>query len=167
MGGAREHGNVNGAAEFNIWADPEAASIVIRSGVPIVMMGLDVTRKALCLPEIIEEMGTLDNKASKLFVELMTVFSEGQKRMYGWEGAPVHDATCVAYLIDPSFMETQDMFVDVDLSHGQSYGRTNCDGFFILGDKTTNVKVCVGIDPNGFWRIVKESLRNFPREQRS
>lgn len=161
MGGAREHGNVNGAAEFNIWADPEAASIVIRSGVPMVMMGLDVTRKALCLPEVIASIGELDNRASQLFVELMTVFSEGQKRMYGWAGAPVHDATCIAYLIDPSFMETKDMLVEVDLSHGPSYGRTNCDGFFILGDTTTNVKVCTDLNPEGFWSVVKNSLRNF------
>lgn len=161
MGGAREHGNVNGAAEFNIWADPEAASIVIRSGVPLVMMGLDVTRKALCLPEVIEDIGKLNNRASRLFVELMTVFSEGQKRMYGWAGAPVHDATCVAYLIDPSFMKTKDMMVEVDLSHGPSYGRTNCDGFFILGDTTTNVKVCTDLNPDGFWKIVKNSLQNY------
>ena len=161
MGGAREHGNVNGAAEFNIWADPEAASIVINSGVPLVMMGLDVTRKALCLPEVIERIGKLNNRASKLFVELMTVFSEGQKRMYGWLGAPVHDATCVAYLIDPSFMETKDMLVEVDLSHGPSYGRTNCDGFFILGDSTSNVKVCTDLNPNGFWEIVEKSLKNY------
>lgn len=163
MGGSWEHGNVNGAAEFNIWADPEAASIVIRSGVSLVMMGLDVTRKALCLPEVIERIDKLDNKASQLFVELMTVFSEGQKKMYGWPGAPVHDATCVAYLIDPSFMETKDMFVEVDLSHGPSYGRTNCDAYFILGDTTTNVKVCTDLNPDGFWSVVEKSLSNFSR----
>lgn len=163
MGGAREHGNVNGAAEFNIWADPEAASVVITSGVPLVMMGLDVTRKALCLPEVIERIDKLNNRASQLFVELMTVFSEGQKRMYGWPGAPVHDATCVAYLIDPSFMTVEDMMVEVDLSHGPSYGRTNCDGFFILGDRTTNVKVCVDLNPEGFWNIVENSLRNYEK----
>ena len=110
---------------------------------------------------MIASIGELDNRASQLFVELMTVFSEGQKRMYGWAGAPVHDATCIAYLIDPSFMETKDMLVEVDLSHGPSYGRTNCDGFFILGDTTTNVKVCTDLNPEGFWSVVKNSLRNF------
>ena len=161
MGGSWEHGNVNGAAEFNIWADPEAASIVIRSGIPLVMMGLDMTRKALCTPDVIERMEPIGNKASQLFVKLMRVFSEGQKRMYGWPGAPVHDATCVAYLIDPTFMEAKDMFVEVDLSHGPSYGRTNCDAYFIEGDKTTNARVCIGLDTEKFWGIVEQCLRNF------
>ena len=109
-----------------------------------------MTRKALCTPDVIERMEPIGNKASQLFVKLMRVFSEGQKRMYGWPGAPVHDATCVAYLIDPTFMEAKDMFVEVDLSHGPSYGRTNCDAYFIEGDKTTNARVCIGLDTEKF-----------------
>lgn len=71
MGGAYGNGNFTPSAEFNIFADPEAAHIVFKSGVPIVMMGLDVTNKTLCTPEIIKRMESTNNKAGQLFSDLM------------------------------------------------------------------------------------------------
>ncbi|MEA4911172.1 MAG: nucleoside hydrolase, partial [Oscillospiraceae bacterium] len=97
MGGSWAHGNVTPAAEFNIWADPEAADIVFRSGIPMVMMGLDVTRQALCYPSVVERMAKIDNRAAKLFVDLMGYFCMTQKKVFGWEGGPLHDPTTIAY----------------------------------------------------------------------
>ena len=84
MGGSYANGNVTPAAEFNILADAEAAHVCISSGLPITMVGLDVTRKALCYPKIVERMRKMGNKASVLFADLMAFFCKTQKEVYGW-----------------------------------------------------------------------------------
>ena len=71
------------------------------SGRPITMMGLDVTRKVLCYPEIVDRMEKIGNKASKLFADLMRFFCKTQKEVFGWEGGPLHDPVTIAWLIDP------------------------------------------------------------------
>lgn len=160
MGGSWSYGNVSPAAEFNISADPEAADIIFRSGIPLVMMGLDVTRQALCLPETVDRMSRINNRASRLFVDLMHFFCMTQKKVFGWAGGPLHDPTCVAYLIDPSVVETKDMYGEIDLSHGPSYGRTNCDVFLLKG-LPANVKLSVKLDVNKFWNIVEECIHHY------
>ena len=124
MGGSYANGNVTPAAEFNILADAEAAHVCISSGLPITMVGLDVTRKALCYPQIVERMRKIGNKASVLFADLMAFFCKTQKEVYGWEGGPLHDPITIAYLIDPTVITTKPMNVTVDTSSSQSYGRT-------------------------------------------
>ena len=106
MGGAYTNGNVTPAAEFNIIADADAAYVAFTSGRPITMVGLDVTRKALCYPSIVERMDKIGNKASKLFVDLMKHFCASQKAVFGWEGGPLHDPITIAYLIDPTVLKT-------------------------------------------------------------
>ena len=78
MGGSYTNGNVTPAAEFNIAADAEAAHVCFTSGRPITMIGLDVTRKVLCYPEIVERMAKAGNCASRLFVDLMGHFCRTQ-----------------------------------------------------------------------------------------
>lgn len=158
MGGAYQHGNVTPAAEFNIYADAEAAHVVFSCGRPVVMMGLDLTRQALCYPGIVDRMAKVDTKAGKLFVDLMKFFCMTQKRTFGWEGGPLHDPTTIAYLIDPSCIETKEMYTEIDIAGGQSHGRTNCD-YFNLTDKVKNTKVAVKLDVEKFWNIVEDSLK--------
>ena len=158
MGGSYANGNVTPAAEFNILADAEAAHVCISSGLPITMVGLDVTRKALCYPEIVERMRKVGNKASDLFTDLMAFFCKTQKEVYGWEGGPLHDPITIAYLIDPTVLITKPMNVTVDTSSSQSYGRTNCD-FFGYMKKEPNVNVGIDIDVEKFWDIVEDGLK--------
>lgn len=158
MGGSYEHGNVTPAAEFNIISDAEAAHIVFTCGRPITMMGLDLTRQALCYQEIVERMAKIPTKGARLFVDLLTFFNTAQNEVFGWSGAPLHDPTTVAYLIDPSCIETKAMHVEIDLTGGMSHGRTNCD-FFNLTGKPTNAKVGVKLHAEQFWDIVEEALR--------
>lgn len=158
MGGAYQLGNVTPAAEFNILADAEAAYVVFNSKRPIVMMGLDLTRQALCVPEIVDRMEAIDNKASKLFADLMRFFGKTQKAVFGWEGGPLHDPTCIAYLINPSCIELKDMHTEIEIRSEKSYGRTLCDYFGITGEKP-NSKVAVKLDKEGFWNTVEECLR--------
>jgi ribosylpyrimidine nucleosidase len=160
MGGTYQLGNVTPAAEFNIYADGEAAHIVFSCGRPVVMMGLDITRKVLCYPAIVDRMEKVENKASKLFVDLMRFFCMTQKRVFGWEGGPLHDPTCIAYLIDPTCIETKAMHTEIDIQSAGSYGRTNCD-FFHLSDKAKNANIAVNIDVDRFWDIVEECIRYY------
>ena len=160
MGGSFTNGNVTPAAEFNIIADAEAASVCFRSGRPITMVGLDVTRKALCYPEIVERMGRIGNRASNLFVALMGHFCKTQKQVFGWEGGPLHDPVTIAYLIDPEVLVTKPMNVQIDIRSTQSYGRTNCD-YYGYQKLPPTADVAVDIDVARFWDIVETGLRRY------
>ena len=158
MGGAYTNGNVTPAAEFNIIADADAAYVCFTSGRPITMVGLDVTRKALCYPSIVERMDKVGNKASKLFVDLMKHFCKSQKEVFGWEGGPLHDPITVAYLIDPTVLTTKPMHAEINIRSTQSYGRTNCD-YFGYQKKEPNADVAIDIDVEKFWNMIEEGLR--------
>ena len=86
MGGAYGTGNFTPSAEFNIFADPEAADIVFRSGVKLTMMGLDLTNQTICTPDIIQRMKSLGNKAGSLFADIMNFTLNSQKIAFGLEG---------------------------------------------------------------------------------
>lgn len=160
MGGSYTNGNVTPAAEFNIIADADAAYVCFTSGCPITMVGLDVTRKVLCYPAIVERMGKIGNEASRLFVDLMGHFCRTQKEIFGWEGGPLHDPVTIAYLIDPSVLTTKPMNTQIDIRSVQSYGRTNCDYFGYMGLPAT-ADVAIDIDAGRFWDIVEEGLRRY------
>ena len=149
MGGAYGTGNVTPSAEFNIYADPEAARVVFTSGVPITMMGLDLTNQTACTMDVIERMERTATRAGKLFGEIMRFTYRTQHEAYGLDGGPVHDATCIAYLIDPDSIRTKDMYVEIDVNEGPCYGRTVCDELGVL-KKKANAKVGTGIDCGRF-----------------
>ena len=158
MGGAAGLGNVTPAAEFNIYADPEAAHVVFTSGVPVVMMGLDVTNQALADMSVIERMERIGYKAGKLFGDIMRFTFETQ-RINGLSAGPVHDVTTVAWLIKPDLFETKPMHVEVDLTHGPCYGRTVCDANARTG-KEANALVGLGVDLPAFWDLIESAVRN-------
>ena len=160
MGGSYTNGNVTPAAEFNILADAEAASVCFRSGRPITMIGLDVTRKVLCYPSIVERMRKVGSSASDLFVALMGHFCRTQKEIFGWEGGPLHDPVTIASLIDPQLLTTKAMNVQIDLRSTQSYGRTNCD-FFGYQQLPPTANVAVDIDVERFWDIIEAGLARY------
>jgi ribosylpyrimidine nucleosidase len=158
MGGSYSNGNVSAAAEFNIFSDPEAAYIVFTSGLKVTMVGLDVTRKVLVLPSVIERMEKLNTKASILFTDLMKVFNANQKKVFGFDGAPLHDPVTLAYLIDPTVLSLKHVYCEIDITGGPSYGRTNCD-MFDYNHKKKNIFVATDIDVTKFWDIIEEGLK--------
>lgn len=160
MGGSYQNGNVTPAAEFNIFADAEAAHVCFSCGCPVTMVGLDVTRKVLCYPESVERMAKVNNRASQLFCDLMAHFCRTQKEIFGWEGGPLHDPVTVAWLIDPTVLTTKPMNARIELRSDASYGRTNCDYFGYLGLPAT-ADVAIDIDVDKFWNIVEQGLRNY------
>ncbi len=132
MGGAYGQGNYMPGAEFNVLADPEAAHVVFSSGVPVVMMGLDVTNRALADRGVIERMVAIGNRAGKLFGDIMsyTLRSAG---IFGLEAGPVHDVPAMAYTVAPDLFTMRPAYVEVCLDKGLCYGRTECDFYHVLG----------------------------------
>jgi ribosylpyrimidine nucleosidase len=152
MGGSYQLGNITPAAEFNIYADPEAAQVVFSSGRPIVMMGLDLTRQALCTARVVERVRALGNPVAILFAELMEFFAATQRKVFGWQAPPLHDPTTVAWLIDPTLIETRPMHVGIELRGEMTYGRTCCDYFGMTG------RVAVKLDVPRFWDLIVDTL---------
>ena len=93
----------------------------------VVMMGLDLTNQTVCTPDVIARMERAGGPAGELFSDIMNFTLKTQFENYGLAGGPVHDATCIGYLINPDGIKTQEMYVEVDVNSGPCYGRTVCD----------------------------------------
>jgi inosine-uridine nucleoside N-ribohydrolase len=156
MGGAIAEGNVTPAAEFNIWADPEAAARVFTSGVDVTMVGLDVTHKALFRPADSERLAAA-GRSGRLVAELFAFYQRFHSEQYGWDGSPVHDAVAVAYVLRPDLLETVDRGVIVDTGGELSRGRTYVDLWGRAGWEA-NAHVAVDIDAQGFVDFLVERL---------
>jgi inosine-uridine nucleoside N-ribohydrolase len=148
MGGAIGEGNVTPAAEFNIWADPEAAHRVFTSGIDVTMVGLDVTHKALLFPQKVDELRAA-GRVGGLVAALYDFYHGHHQRMYGWEGSPVHDALAVAHVVREDFMETAHRNVEIDVGPEPGRGRTYVDLWQRTG-KEPNCHVGVDVDGPGF-----------------
>jgi len=159
MGGGM-FGNKTPAAEFNIYVDAEAAKVVFESGVPITMMGLDLTHQALATPDICDRIGAVGNRVSDFIVELLQFFAGTYKEVFDFDGAPIHDACCVAYCIDPSAFECKLLRVDIETKGEFSYGMTVVDLLGVTGRKP-NVKVALKLDQDKFWNLLIDSLKNY------
>lgn len=153
MGGAIGLGNWTPSAEFNIYADPEAADIVIRSGVPITMATLEVTHRALATDPVIERIAAFDTPVARMSVALLRYFAETYERVFGFPAPAVHDPCAVAAIIDPAIVATRHMNVTVELESELSLGRTVCDVYGTTG-RTPNVDVGVDLDADRFWELM-------------
>jgi inosine-uridine nucleoside N-ribohydrolase len=156
MGGAIAEGNVTPAAEFNIWADPEAAYRVFTSGIDVTMIGLDVTHKALMTRAHAEQL-RVSGTAGRLVAELFDFFSQFHLKTYGTEESPIHDAVAVALVLRPGLVETRDRAVVVDTGGELSRGRTYVD-LWRRTDWTPNAHVGVDIDSPAFFELLLERL---------
>jgi inosine-uridine nucleoside N-ribohydrolase len=156
MGGAIAEGNVTPAAEFNIYVDPEAAWRVFHSGLPLTVIGLDVTHKALLTDAHAERLrGSGD--AGRMVAELYDFFVDYHRRTYGDEGAPIHDAVAVAQVLRPGIVETLHRHVDVDCESRLCRGRTVVDLWHRTGNDP-NADVGVDIDTAGFLELLCERV---------
>ena len=161
MGGAVGEGNRTPAAEFNIWADPEAAQRVFTEGLDTTMVGLDVTHRALIKDSHTERMRGA-GKVGQVVAELMDFYARFHKARYpDLDGSPMHDPVCVAHIVDPTLVDVRDAFIDVDCSTGPSWGRTNVDwrGREHFGEP--NAKVALDIDGPRFAELIVERISSF------
>jgi pyrimidine-specific ribonucleoside hydrolase len=158
MGGAIGEGNRTPAAEFNIWADPEAAQRVFLAGLDTTMVGLDVTHRALIKDEHTERMRGA-GKVGSMVAELMDFYARFHKSRYpDLDGSPMHDPVCVAHVIDPTLMTVLDAYIEVDCSGGPSWGRTNVDWRKREHSSPANAKVGVDIDGERFAELIVERI---------
>jgi pyrimidine-specific ribonucleoside hydrolase len=156
MGGAIGLGNWTPAAEFNIWVDPESAEVVLRSGIPITMVGLDVTHEAWLTDEHADTLR--DNGVLGAYVAaLLDHFVGFHQRTFGWPGAPIHDAVAVAAVIDPSLLETVHVNVSVEAESALCVGRTVVDRWRVT-ERQANVDVAIGIDRDRFVTLLMTRL---------
>jgi len=161
MGGGINVGNVTSAAEFNIYVDPEAADIVFRSNIPIVMSGLDVTNKAYILEEEYKELEN-KGKVSSLVAKLLDFYSIYGK-MYGYTGNAMHDPCAIAYLIDKTLFSHKDYYVKIILDSKECRGMTLADKRPKPENKS-NVKVLLDVDRVRFRDLLFDSLEVLDKE---
>ncbi|MCC7370707.1 MAG: nucleoside hydrolase [Chloroflexi bacterium] len=161
MGGSAHLGNVTPAAEFNLYVDPEAASVVFESGVPVTMVGLDVTYQARIMTADRERIRALGSTVSTMVADLLTWFAIGSERRFGWEGVPVHDALAVAAVIRPDLLQTRHVNVVMELGGTYTAGRTVCD-IWGMTDRTPNADVALGVNREAFVELLIEGLSRYP-----
>ena len=156
MGGSIAEGNMTPAAEFNVWADPEAAQRVFSSGLDVTMIGLDVTHKAVLGPAVAERLRAA-GKVGVFVAELNDFFSRYHRQTYGWDGAPIHDAVAVSHVIRPGLVETRLRNVEVELESELCRGRTVVD-LWSRTERPTNVHVGVDLDTDAFFELLVERV---------
>jgi pyrimidine-specific ribonucleoside hydrolase len=156
MGGAIGEGNVTPAAEFNIWVDPEAAKRVFESGIPLTMVGLDVTHQALATPAHADAMRAR-GRVGEAVAELLDFYGRYHREQYGWDGSPIHDAVAVAYVARPELLRVQSCAVAIDNVSELSRGRTVVDLWGRTG-REPNADVALGIDAPAFLDLLVERI---------
>ncbi len=158
MGGAYfEVGNITPAAEFNIYVDPEAADIVFKSGVPIVVMPLDVTHKALVTKSRNDAFRAIGSKVAIATAEMTDFFERFDKEKYGSAGAPLHDPCVTAYLINPDLFTGRHVNVEIETQSELTLGMTVADWWRVT-DRAPNALFVGDIDADGFFSLLAERL---------
>jgi purine nucleosidase len=175
MGGSFSGGNITPAAEFNFYVDPEAARIVFDSGVPLTMVGLDVTRKVIIRDEQVRALEAAQNPVSQAAGKILRANLDRLTKTGNANGFAMHDPLTVAQLIDPSVVTLKDFFVEIEttgeLTAGQSLGYAHgpvrrsapLETGLPPGDSPEpefkpNAKVAIEVDPDKFFRLLLARL---------
>jgi len=156
MGGAIAEGNTTPAAEFNIWADPEAAARVFGSGLDVTMIGLDVTHRAVTTPAVQERLRATGTVGA-FVADLVDFFSVYHRDTYGWDGAPIHDAVAVAHVLCPGLVTTVERNVEIELQSDLCRGRTVVDLWNRTG-RPRNAHVGIDLDTERFFDLLVERI---------
>lgn len=156
MGGSMGRGNRTPYAEFNIHADPEAAQIVLESGAPVVMMGLDVTLQVQLDEERLGRYRALGTRTSRMFADSMVNYMRAC-RAHGSDYPAMHDPCCVAYAVDPTIFTLEKRAVTVELHDRLTYGKTHG-----VPSADSNVSIGVHVDVPRFWNLLEQSFARLP-----
>ena len=165
MGGSIGEGNTTVSAEFNIYADPEAAEIVFRSGIPITMMGLDVTHQALLDGNAARRLRKLGTGSGSIAAELVEFALDRERAWYDAPAAAIHDAVAVAHLAIPDLVSVAGYHVEVDITHGPARGRTVCEGRprrLSRSGRRPNADVGIHLDRGRFEEVMVDAFARLP-----
>ena len=158
MGGAYfEVGNITPAAEFNIYVDPEAAAEVFLAGVPLVVMPLDVTHKALTTQARVDAFRAMGTRVGDMVAEWTNFFERFDKEKYGSEGAPLHDPCVIAYLLQPDLFKGRHVNVVVETGSDLTLGMTVADWWRVT-DRAPNAMFMGDLDADGFFALLTDRL---------
>lgn len=160
-GGYFEGGNITPVAEFNIYVDPDAADVVLRSGVPIAMLPLDVTHMILSTPDRLDRIRALGNKAGEAVYQMLSFSERFDLYKYGSEGAPLHDPCVIAYMLKPELFQGRHINVVIETSSELTIGMTVADYWSVTG-RAKNVTYLRSGDAEGFYNLLTERLSRLP-----
>lgn len=165
MGGSIGEGNRTVSAEFNIAVDPEAADVVFRSGIPITMMGLDVTHQALLDDAAVARLRGLGTGSGQIAAELVEFGLARERAWYDAPAAAIHDAVAVAHLAIGDLVSVADYHVAIDATHGPARGRTVCEGYprrLARQGLVANAQVGIHVDRDRFEQVVVDAYAALP-----
>jgi pyrimidine-specific ribonucleoside hydrolase len=165
MGGSVGEGNTTVSAEFNIYADPEAADVVFRSGVPITMIGLDVTHQALLDRASATALRGLGGTSARIAADLTDYALDRNLEWSGSSTTAIHDAVAIGHLALPDLVAVAPYHVVVDTTQGPARGRTICDGLpyrLARDGRAPNADVGVRIDRGRFEALLIEAFGRLP-----
>ncbi|EJN00088.1 nucleoside hydrolase [Phyllobacterium sp. YR531] len=160
-GGFFEGGNITPTAEFNIYVDPQAAQIVLQSGIPTVILPLDVTHQALTTAKRIERFRAMGTKSGDASVALLEFFERFDEEKYGSDGGPLHDPNVIAYLLKPELYTGRECNVEVDASNELTLGMTVVDWWGVT-DRPKNAFYIRDVDSDGFFELLTSRIATLP-----
>ncbi|MER8475324.1 nucleoside hydrolase [Mesorhizobium sp. M1163] len=156
-GGFFEGGNVTPTAEFNIYVDPHAADVVFKSDIPIVMMPLDVTHKALTTAKRTKAFRKLGTRVGTATADMLEFFERFDEEKYGTDGGPLHDPCVIAYLLKPKLFKGRNCNVSVETASELTMGMTVIDWWGVT-KRPKNALVMRDIDHEAFFALLLERL---------
>lgn len=162
MGGATTVGNVTAAAEFNVWADPEAAAIVLASGANIVLADLDLTHQFLIDQRRVEQVRAVGTQAARFSADLLQFFVQAYKTAYGEDAGPLHDPCSVLALTHPQLFRRQRLHVAVELQGQLTRGMTVVDRRPGARPRPANATLLTSIDDDGAFEALLQALAALP-----
>ncbi|WP_116081902.1 nucleoside hydrolase [Tropicimonas sp. IMCC34011] len=158
MGGAYfEVGNITPTAEFNIYVDPEAAEIVFASGVPITVLPLDVTHKALIDRTRLDAIRALGTPVAEAACGWLDFYERFDVQKYGGDGGPLHDPCVIAYLLKPDLFTGRKINVEIETEGRFTRGMTVADWWGVT-DRKANATFIGGLDADGFFSLLTERI---------
>ncbi|AEQ09715.1 nucleoside hydrolase [Brucella melitensis] len=156
-GGYFEGGNITPSAEFNIYVDPHAASVVFSSGIKITMLPLDVTHKVLTTEKRIAAIRNIGSHVGEVVAAWLEFFERYDEAKYGTDGAPLHDPNVIAYLIKPELYSGRACNVEIEINSELTIGETVVDWWEVT-DRPKNAFFIKDVDADGFFSLLTERL---------
>ncbi len=160
-GGFFEGGNVTVAAEFNIYVDPQAAQIVLKSGIPTTLIPLDCTHQALTTRARVEKFRAMKNNTGPAVAALLDFFERFDEQKYGTDGGPLHDPCVMAWLLKPELFVSRQVNVEVECESDLTLGMTVIDWWGVSG-RPKSTTVCRSVNAQGFFDLLTERLAKLP-----
>ena len=160
-GGYFEGGNITPAAEFNIYVDPQAAAEMFAAGIPITMMPLDVTHKAMTTAARTSAIRAIGSKTAVAVADMLEFYERFDEEKYGSDGGPLHDPCTIAWMLQPEMFSGRHCNVEIETGSDLTMGMTVIDWWRVKDRPHSAVVVC-DLDADAFFRLITDRLAKLP-----